>query len=139
MQGTMLAVFAAICWGIAPIAAKVALRSVSPVLGMGVRSAIAAAMVTAWLLTTGSYRQAGSLGTRPMFFLALEAVLATVVGDAAYFYALKHGQAGQVSLIMASSPLVTLAVAALLLGEPLTWPKWLGAVLIISGLFLITS
>jgi transporter family protein len=138
VQGTILAVFAAICWGIAPIAAKMALRSVSPVIGMGVRSAIAAGMVSVWLFTTGSYRQAGTLGGRSLVWLTVEALLATVVGDAAYFYALKHGQAGQVSLIMAASPLVTLTVATMLLGEPISLAKWLGATLIIGGLFLIT-
>lgn len=133
----LLALMAAICWGLAPIAAKLALYNTSPVIGMGVRSVIAATMVTVWLLATGHYRMVPDLGRTSVQWLLIEALLATVVGDAAYFYALKYGQAGQVSLIMASSPLVTLVVAIVTLGEPLSVVKVVGAALIIGGLLLI--
>lgn len=133
----IVALMAAICWGVAPIAAKLALQKVSPVIGMGVRSVIAAVMVTSWLVATGDYRTVPSVGARSFVWLLIEALLATVVGDALYFYALKHGHAGQISLIMASSPLVTLATAILLMGEPLSAVKLMGAALIIGGLILI--
>lgn len=137
MWGIILALMAAICWGLAPVAAKLALRGVSPIIGMGVRSIIAACMVTVWLFATGHHRMVPHLGSRSIGWFFVEALLATVVGDAAYFYALKIGQAGQVSLIMAASPLVTLVVAVLMLNEPLSLIKIAGAAMIIGGLLLI--
>lgn len=137
MWPMILALAAAICWGLAPIAAKLALNRVSPIVGMGVRSLIAAVMVSAWLLATGHFRAMPSLSGRPAVWLLIEAILATVVGDAFYFYALKHGHPGQVSLVLASSPLVTLGVAVLLLGESLSAVKVAGAILIVGGLLLI--
>lgn len=137
MRGTLMAIFAALCWGAAPIAAKLALRNVSPMVGMGVRSAIAAGMVSVWLFTTGDYRAFPTMSSRSMAWLTLEALLATVVGDAAYFYALKHGQAGHVSLIMASSPLLTLLLSIVAFGEPTSAIKWTGAIMVVGGLLLI--
>jgi bacterial/archaeal transporter family protein len=133
----VLALMAAVCWGLAPIAAKLALHQVSPSIGMGVRSVIAATMMTAWLLASGKYRAMPAVTGPAAAWLLVEALLATVVGDALYFYALKYGHPGQISLIMASSPLITLVIAALLLGEPLSALKVVGAVLIVGGLVLI--
>lgn len=64
-------------------------------------------------------------------------MLATGVGDALYFYALKLGDPGQISLIMASAPLVTLVAAVALMGEPISGPKTVGALLVVAGLALI--
>lgn len=138
MRGNLLAFFAAACWGLAPIVAKLALRQVSPMIGMGVRSAIAAGLVLGWLFATGRYRVTPAVTSPTMIWLAVEALLATVVGDAAYFYALKHGKAGQVSLIMAASPLITLLAAVLLLDEPLTLVNLVGAMMMIVGLLMIS-
>jgi transporter family protein len=134
----LLAIFAAICWGLAPIVAKTALRNVSTMMGMGIRSMLAAGLVMGWLLVSGRYKYAATdLNPRSVFWFTVEALLATVVGDAAYFYALKHGHAGHVSLIMATSPLITLLTAVLLLDEPVTGIKVIGGLLIMAGLILV--
>jgi transporter family protein len=137
MWGILLALLATICWGLAPVAAKMALNHVSPVVGLTIRSLIATCLVSAWLVATGHYRWIGQLNTRTTLWLLAEALLATVVGDAFYFYALRHGEAGQVSLIMASAPVITLASAFLLLHEPITAAKVIGAALVILGVLLI--
>lgn len=137
MWATILALLAAICWGAAPIAAKFALGGMSPMMGMAVRSFIATSMVTVWMLTTGAHQQMPEVNSRALLWLFLEALLATVVGDAFYFYAIKLGHAGQVSLILASSPLITLVAAVTLLGEPISTTKLMGAVLVVGGLALI--
>lgn len=136
MWAVVLAVMAAVCWGLAPVAAKLALNQVSPIIGMGVRSMVAMTLVTTWLVATGHYRFIADVKIGPMGWLLLEAVLATVVGDALYFYALHHGRASQVGIIMASSPVITVLAADLLLGEAATPAKLFGAALVIGGLIL---
>lgn len=138
MWGVILALMAAVCWGLAPVAAKIALDQVSPVVGMSVRSLVAACLVSLWLVATGHYRLFSEVGLRPIAWLIIEAVLATVVGDALYFYALQHGHAGQVSLILASAPLITLMTTVWLLGEPVSSIKLVGAVMVIAGILLIS-
>lgn len=137
MWGVILALVASVCWGLAPVAAKKALNEVSPVIGMGVRSLIAACLVSVWLFASGQHRSVAQLGWPALIWLVLEALLATVVGDAFYFYALKHGQAGQVNLIMSAAPIITLVTAAAVLGEPITLGKLVGATLVILGLLMI--
>jgi len=137
MFAYLMAIIAAICWGLAPVAAKLALHQVSPLIGMGVRSIIAAGIMLVWLLATGDFQLVMGIGPRTAKWLVIEALLATVVGDAFYFYALKHGQATHVSLIMSASPLVTLISAELLLREPMTREKLIGAALVMGGLILV--
>lgn len=137
MWGIMLALMAAVCWGLAPVAAKMALNHVSPIIGMGVRSMVATCLISVWVVITGHYRLVPIMSAQSMVWLIIEAVLATVVGDALYFYALKQGEAGQVSLIMASAPLITLVSAVFMLGEPITSVKLVGATMVILGLLLI--
>lgn len=137
MFAYLMAIIAAVCWGLAPVAAKLALHQASPLIGMGVRSVIAAGIMMVWLLASGDLQLVMHIGPRTAKWLVIEALLATVVGDAFYFYALKHGQASHVSLIMSASPLVTLLCAELLLHEPLTQAKLIGAALVMGGLVLV--
>lgn len=137
MRGFLFAVLAAICWGLAPVAAKMALHNTSSSVAMGFRSLVAASIFCLWFLATGRYRLMMEVPIRPAGWLLLEALLATVVGDLFYFFAIKHGEAGQISLIMASSPLVTLFTAMLILGETIDVWKMIGAILVVGGLILI--
>lgn len=139
MGAVILAILAAICWGVAPVAAKIALHQVSPIIGMGVRSMIATSLVTVWLVVSGHYRMVPLIKFHSMVWLIIEAVLATVVGDALYFYALQQGKAGQIGMIMASSPIITLITADILLGETSTPNKILGAALVIGGLIIVSK
>lgn len=138
MQGLIFAILSAICWGLAPVAAKVALNHVSPIFALGVRSALATIMVTLWMEATADQAVVTTLSTKTIMWLLLECLLATVVGDALYFYALQHGKAAQVGLVMASSPLITILAASLILGEQLTPLKIVGAVVMVVGLLMVT-
>lgn len=138
MEAIIFAILAAVCWGLAPVAAKVALHQVSPLFALGVRSALATAMVTLWLQVSGDHRLARPISGKAAAWLVVEAILATVVGDALYFYALQHGRAVQVGLVMACSPLITVLAASLLLSEPLSLLKCVGAVITVVGLILVS-
>lgn len=137
MQGLIFAILASFCWGLAPVAAKIALNQTSPVFALGVRSALATAIVSVWLVASGNHYLAAPINAKTVSWLLIEAMLATVVGDALYFYALQRGNAIQVGLVMASSPLMTILAGSLLLGEPLTFFRFIGAIIIVLGLVLI--
>ncbi|MEN6326435.1 MAG: EamA family transporter [Syntrophomonas sp.] len=133
----LLAIFGMICWGIAPIFAKVGLNNVNPLAGLLLRTIIAAVLVTTWVGVSGSIVMIKNIPHVSWILLAAEAILATVVGDLAYYYAIKHGDVSVVALIMSTSPLITMICAALLLGEPITTWKVIGACYIIFGVVLI--
>jgi transporter family protein len=131
------AVFAMICWGIAPIFAKLGLSNVHPMTGLLLRTMVAATLITSWVGLTGDVEQIRLVPAKSWILITVEAVLATLVGDLAYFYAIKHGDVSVVSLIMSTSPLVTMACAALFLGEHITGFRVLGALYILLGMFLL--
>lgn len=132
-----LAIFGMICWGIAPIFAKVGLSNVNPMAGLTLRTLIAAGLVSSWVGMSGSFTQVRHIPIDAWILLAAEAILATLIGDLAYYAALKRGEVSVVSVIMASSPLVTMICATIFLGEHITALKVIGAGLIILGIILI--
>lgn len=70
-------------------------------------------------------------------FITIEALLATFIGDLAYYAAIKKGDISVVTVIMSSSPLVTMLVAIIFLGEQITMIRIVGAGLVVVGIMLI--
>lgn len=138
MWTVLVALFGALCWGIAPIFGKMGLARVDPIAGLCLRTLIASGIVAGWLLVSGGLRAMETVSSRAWLFIALEAVLATLVGDLAYYVALKCGGAAQVTLVMSTAPLFTLLIAVVYLQEATTWAQVIGAVLIVCGLFLVS-
>lgn len=132
-----LAIFGMICWGIAPIFAKIGLSNVNPMAGLVLRTLIAAGMVTAWIGVSGNLGQVKQIPFNSWILLGIEAILATLLGDLAYYAAIKRGEVSVVTVIMASSPLVTMICAIIFLGEQITMFRLIGASFIILGIILI--
>lgn len=78
-----------------------------------------------------------AISARAVILLILEAIFAMLIGDLAYFAALKQGSASIVMLIMACSPLVTIVFSVFFLHERLTPMNIVGGCLAIIGLILI--
>lgn len=133
----LFALAGAICWGLAPVAGKVGLNGVDPLAGLFLRTFMASALVFGFLVGSRGLDQLNTVPMRAWLPILTEAVLATLAGDLAYYVALKHGSASTVALVMSSSPLVTVMVAAWWLGEPLSWTKLAGAALIVAGVALV--
>lgn len=132
-----LALFGALCWGVAPIFGKLGLQDTDPATGLAVRTLVAASLMGAWALASGHMAEVQQIPPHAWLLLATEGLLGTVVGDLAYYASLKWGDAGEVSLVMAASPLVTLITARAVVQEAISWQKVIGAALIISGLALL--
>lgn len=105
--------------------------------GLAARTVITVLLVAGWVVGSGRAGRVFAIQTKRWYFLAAEAFLATFAGDLAYYAALKWGNVGQTSLVLAASPLVTLVVAWLFLGETLSATKMAGAAFIIAGLTLV--
>lgn len=136
-MAVLLALAAAFCWGVAPVFAKLGLSRLDPVTGLAVRSLLAGGVVLGWLLASGRLAQLRDVPPQSWTLIGAEAVLATLLGDLAYYAALKLQSAGDVSLVLSAAPLFTLWTAALLLGDEVTVPQLIGAVLIAAGVWLV--
>jgi transporter family protein len=132
----LLAIIGMTCWGIAPIFVKVGLKNINPILGLSIRTMVTAVFITGWMIVDGSISNLKNISSFTVFLLAIEAILATLIGDLSYFAAVKKGSVTLVTIIMSSSPLVTMICAVLFLGEQITTCRVIGAGLIIIGITL---
>ena len=139
MSPLFLALIGTICWGIAPIFGKLGLANENALAALCLRTLIASGIVIGWLVASGQSYSIRSIMPQSYIFIALEALLATLVGDLAYYAALKNGNAGSVMLVMSTSPLITLIMALIFFREEPAWNELLGAVFIVVGLILIAG
>lgn len=137
-MGVILAVFAMICWGLAPLFGKLGLNGIHSMTALSIRTLFAASLIVGWnVITHAGGERIQFVTLKGLLFIALEALLATLIGDLAYFMALKQGNINQVTLIMSSSPLITMAAAYIFLNERVSMTQAVGALLIIGGLVLV--
>jgi bacterial/archaeal transporter family protein len=129
----LYALIAMVCWGVAPIFAKAGLREANPLMGLAIRTSVTAVLVTGWLFVRGSVTQVQAVSWSSFVFLAIEAIFATLIGDWAYYSAIKKGSVALLEVIMACSPIITI----LLIGEPFTFLKIVGILLIVAGIAIV--
>lgn len=127
-----------LCWGLAPLFGKLGLYSVNPVTALSLRTIIAGTLVMGWLIASRGIYQFFQIP--PIFWalIGIEAVLATLLGDLAYFAALKKGNINDVTLILSCAPLITMLLSYLFLNEMITNYQLIGAAFITVGLVFIS-
>ncbi|MEP7117897.1 MAG: EamA family transporter [Acidobacteriota bacterium] len=91
-------------------------------------------LVFAWAIVfaRGEHTVLPSISSRSWWFLMLSGV-ATGLSWLAYFKALQMAPASLVAPIDKLSLALTIGLAALVLGEPMSWPLVLGSSLIVAG------
>jgi transporter family protein len=125
-----------ICWGITPLFVKLGLKDIDPHIGLAIRTATTTIILTGWMIFDGSFAKLGQVPVMALVFLIIEALIATFVGDLAYFAAIKNGSVSLVAIILSCSPLVTMLLSMLFLHETVTGTKVAGSLLIIGGIIL---
>ncbi|HBV99384.1 MAG: transporter [Peptococcaceae bacterium BICA1-7] len=134
----LYAVLGMLCWGLAPLFGKLGLYKVNPATALSVRTLMAATLVMFWLIGSRGFGQVFQIPPLFWVLIGIEAILATLLGDLAYFAALKRGNINDVTLIMACSPLVTMLLSYFFLGEMIKNFQLLGAFFITLGLVIIS-
>lgn len=117
--------------GLTAILAKVGVKDVDSNLATAIRTSVI--LVFAWLVALFTNRQPlQTVSPRTWLFLALSG-LATGASWLCYFRALQLGEASKVAPVDKLSVVVAMVLAAIFLGESLTWLHWLGGGLIVAG------
>jgi len=118
--------------------AKMGLRTADPIASTAIRSIIMAAIVFSVAVIFQRFKAmpVSEIGLKDWILISL----AGISGAASwifYFAALKAGEAAKVSAIDRTSLAFVVILAALFLGEALTWKSVLGSVLIIAGAIIM--
>ncbi len=134
------ALISLVLWGVGGVFDKLALnamRGLSPVTAVMARMPFAVLVVgiAGWYM--GMWDDLQRMAPMTFIYLAASALLAAVLGQAAYFFAAGGGEISKVVVFTSAWPLVTVFVAAAWLGESLAWQKLLGTALVISGLMVL--
>ena len=132
----LYAVGSALFAGLTSILAKFGIRKTDSTVATAIRTIIV--LIFAWVMVfvVGSQGTIASIPARSLAFLGLSG-LATGVSWLCYFYALQRGPIDKVVPIDKSSTVMTILLAALLLGESVTLTRGIGVVLIAAGTFLM--
>ena len=117
------------------ILAKIGVEGVPSNLATAVRTAVV--LVFAWgiVVLRGEHQALAAVRGRPLLFLTLSGV-ATGLSWLAYFRALQLAPASRVAPIDKLSLALTIALAAAILGESVSWKVALGATLMVIGSLL---
>ena len=132
----LYAVGSALFAGLTSILAKCGIRKTDSTVATAIRTIIV--LIFAWVMVfvVGSQGTIASIPARSLVFLGLSG-LATGASWLCYFYALQRGPIDKVVPIDKSSTVMTILLAALLLGEGVTLTRGIGVVLIAAGTFLM--
>ena len=124
--------------GITAVLAKVGMKNVNSTLATAIRTVVV--LIFSWWMVflVGSQAEITRLSGRTLFYLVLSG-LSTGASWLCYFQALQLGDVNKVAPIDKSSTVLTILLAFLLLGEPVSAPQIVGVLGIGIGTLLMIS
>ena len=137
MNYYIFAGIAMILWGVAPILGKLGLGNLQPLTALTIRSLLISLLLIVVITVRGQWDLVAGAAVKDVAFIGLEGICAALLGQLAYYYALKIGEVSRVSPIVSAFPLVALFLGILFLGEKLSVYKVIAAILIVAGMILM--
>ena len=122
--------------GITAILAKCGIRETDSTVATAIRTIVVLAFAWVMVAVVGSSGQIGSIKPMTWAFLGLSG-LATGASWLCYFKALQLGDVNKVVPIDKSSTVLTMLLAFLLLGEPLSWVSVVAMALILASTLMM--
>lgn len=132
----LLALASALFAGATSILAKCGIQKTDSTVATAIRTVVVLIMSFVMVLITGQLGEISSIPTKSWVFLILSG-LATGASWLFYFRALQVGDVNKVVPIDKSSTVLTILLAFIILGEPISWLKGVCVVLIAIGTFLM--
>lgn len=130
------ALLAAFFAALTAIFAKMGVRNINSDLATAIRTVVI--LILAWGIAyfRGETKGMALLSRQNLLFLILSGI-ATGLSWIFYFRALQIGEVSQVAPVDKTSVAMAIVLAALFLGEPLTWKLVLGTLLITAGALIV--
>ncbi len=122
--------------GLTAILAKCGIRRTDSTIATAIRTVIVLAFSWAMVFLTGAQSGLGDLGGRTLLFLILSG-MATGASWLCYFRALQLGDVNKVAPVDKSSTVLTILLAFVLLGEPVSAYKALGILGVGAGTYFM--
>jgi drug/metabolite transporter (DMT)-like permease len=136
-------------WGALLVLGSAVLWALYSILGKALSARHPPIVMTAWGMTFGwlpmaaaflalqGWRELSGISASTWLMVVLLGVASTGLAYGLYFYALSSAEAALATALQYLEPLVTMAMAAVLLGERLTSLMFLGGALILGGVWIV--
>ena len=118
------------------VLAKIGIYGVDSNLATAIRTMVVLLMAWGIVFVTNVEAGIGAISTKSRLFLILSG-LATGASWLCYFYAIKMGDVSKVVPIDKCSLVITIILAALVLGEAFTWKTLIGSLMIVGGTLIM--
>ncbi len=128
----IFALLSALFASLTALFAKKGLAGVNPDVATAIRTIVILVLAWAIVFFKGNYQQIQQISKQHWLFLILSG-LATGLSWIFYFKALQVGQLTKVATVDKLSLALTIILAAIFLGEPLTWKTIVGGGLVVAG------
>jgi uncharacterized membrane protein len=136
MDPLVLAGISAALMGLASLFEKMSLKDATPLTVLTLRTVTMAVLLLAYSFFAQSQKEWVQLTFKTHVFIIVPAILAIFfVGS--YFMALQQGTISRVVPIIATAPLFAVIFSLIFLGDPLSFKRMIGTVLIILGVILV--
>ncbi|MEK7639862.1 MAG: EamA family transporter [Patescibacteria group bacterium] len=137
MHWITYALLSAVFAALVGIFGKVGIKGIDSTLATSVRAVVMAVFLVLVSLFLGKAKLLHTIENRVLLFIVLSGV-SGAISWLFYFFALKTGPVSGVAALDRLSVVFVLILAALFLGEHLTWKTGLGGALITAGAVLMT-
>jgi len=138
LSGELIALFSALLWALSSVLLAMGVKRIHPVPLNLIRCVVSTSFFWALLPFFGGLQAVAAIPSSAWPWMVLSVLALLVVGDTLYFRSLDLVGVSWAMPVAGINPLWAVLLAWLLLGEPLTWPLLLGALLVIAGVVLVS-
>ncbi len=138
MSGELNALLSALLWAMASVLLAMGARRIHVVPLNLIRCVVSTSFFWALLPFFGGPRALAAISPSAWLWLVVSVLGLLVVGDSLYFRSMDLAGVSWAMPLASINPLWAVLLASFFLGEPLTWPLLLGALLVIGGVVLVS-
>jgi|ERR1019366_4190327 uncharacterized membrane protein len=135
MNSKTLILISVVAYGIWAIFQKLAVSRMHPIHMQAVGCCVAITLLPIYLCFS-YYKIPHTISTAGIIFSVLASVC-SVVATLAFLFAIQNGNVGTTSVLVAASPVITIALAVVFLGEKLTLSKLIGVAFVMFGVIVL--
>src|SRR5262245_24780507 len=137
--GALCALGSALTWAATSVLARTLHPTLSFVAINAIRSTVAGVLLLIWVIAVDGVGALSSMSATTFALLALSIAVAVGIGDNLFFESSRTVGLARAMTIAMTYPLITTALAALILGEVITGRVVLGALLTLAGILTIVA
>ncbi|MGD9046771.1 MAG: EamA family transporter [Anaerolineae bacterium] len=138
MSGELLGLLSALCWALGSVLLAIGAKRIHVVPLNMVRCMFSAALFLVLLPFYGGLEALAAIPPSSWLWLVVSVLALLVVGDTLYFRSMDLAGVSWAMPVSSINPLWAVILASFFVGEPLSWPLVLGALLVVVGVVLVS-